>query len=102
MVGQYAYQYLAWNQSVSIQIVYEQPITGMFEIMLNNRVDRTDWAVPVSEAFAVLTELKGTGGSVQVPGLWGVAWGTNVTELNGLLMAGNCHAAAVVNAFIWG
>ena len=102
MIGQYAYQYLAWNETVSIQIVYDQPVTGMFEIMLNNRVDRTDWAVPISEAYAVLTELKGTEGSIQVPSLWGVSWGTNVTELNGLLMAGNCHAAAVVNAFIWG
>jgi hypothetical protein len=101
VIGQYAYQFLAWNGTVSIQIVYEQPITGFFEIMLNNRVDRTDWAVPVSEAFAVLTELKGTGGNIQVPTLWGQSWATDLTELNGLLIAGNCHAAAVVNAFVW-
>lgn len=101
MIGQYAYQFLAWNGTVSIQIVYEQPITGFFEIMLNNRDDRTDWAVPVSEALAVLTVLKGTGGNIQVPTLWGQSWATDLTELNGLLIAGNCHAAAVVNAFVW-
>jgi hypothetical protein len=102
MQGQYAYQYLAWNGTVSIHIVFDQPISGVFEIMLNNRVDRTDWAVPISETFAVLTELKTTTGPVTVPSLWGLSFGQNVTELNGLLYAGNCHAAAVVNAFIWG
>jgi hypothetical protein len=101
VIGQYAYQYLAWDGTYSIQIVYEQPVTGYFEITLNNRVDHNDFAVPVSEAFAVLTELKGTGGNIQVPSLWGVSWATNLTELNGLLIASNCHAAAVVNAFIW-
>jgi hypothetical protein len=102
MDGQWFIQPQAWNYSLSLHYTFA-PVSAVMQISLSSRYDYTEWAVPVSMASAVFTQMTADGVDTSLidQGLIASFAANNLTEVQGIVMAQNCYAAAIVNQFIW-
>ena len=79
-------------------------MSAIVQISLTSRVDRQEWTTPVSNAVAAWTTMTTADGGTRELGTDGITStfvANQLQEAQGLLIAENCYAEAIVNVFIW-
>ncbi len=100
MDGQLTYQVQAWNQTRSFHFTFP-PHSAIAEVGLAARYDWNEWAVPVANAIAAFTRYTAGDRKIEADGITHAFVANALSEVEGLLIADNCYAGAVLNIFFW-